>query len=151
MEWTLEAIKHVFPLSTLRQCTVFVLFFSARTASSLYSNIILLLIYFSAHCLPEKIGKVNIMGVFDWQLTVIGKNSPFVECPYGLVASSATHLCGGNFSTGGIWKNPDINRCKYKSERTNKLNRIANTLGIFWSYAAKKFYLLRVLSTQTLQ
>ena len=72
------------------------------------------------------------MGVFDWPLTVIGQNAPSVECPYGPRAASATRLCGGNFVAGGIWKDPDVNRCKYKSERTNKLNKLAK-VGAFFS------------------
>ena len=65
------------------------------------------------------------MGVFDWQLTMIGQKSPSVDCPYGPPAASATRLCGGKFWTGGVWKNPDVSSCKFKSVRTNKLNNLA--------------------------
>ena len=65
------------------------------------------------------------MGVFDWPFTVIGENAPSMECPYGPRAASATRLCGGNFLAGGTWKDPDVSRCKYKSERTNKLDKLA--------------------------
>ena len=65
------------------------------------------------------------MGIFEWQLTVIGGTSSPVSCPYGPPAANATRPCGGNFTTGGMWKSPDVSLCKFKSERTNKLNNIA--------------------------
>ena len=81
--------------------------------------------YCAAHCLPKKTGKIPIMGVFNWPGTVIGKTTTPVKCPYGPAAAGATRSCGGNFWTGGVWKNPDVSSCKYKSERTNKLNNLA--------------------------
>ena len=71
------------------------------------------------------------MGVFDWQLAVIGRNSPSVECPYGPPAATATRYCGGNFLTGGLWESPDVSRCRYKSERTNKLDSLAKVRHTF--------------------
>ena len=65
------------------------------------------------------------MGIFEWQLTVIGGTSSPVSCPYGPPAANATRPCGGNFTTGGMWESPDVSLCKFKSERTNKLNNIA--------------------------
>ena len=65
------------------------------------------------------------MGIFDWSLTVIGQRSSSVKCPYGPQAAAATRVCGGNFWIGGVWENPDVNDCKYKSARTNKLNSLA--------------------------
>lgn len=81
--------------------------------------------YHAAHCLSEKTGKESIIGVFDWPLTLIGQTSPPVKCPYGPPAASATRPCGGNFWTGGVWKNPETSSCKYKSKRTNQLNNLA--------------------------
>ena len=85
----------------------------------------------AAHCLPEKTGKISIMGIFDWQLTVIGQKGSPVKCPYGPTASTATRLCSGNFSSGGVWKDPDVSSCKFKSERTNKLNALAKVCKTF--------------------
>ena len=85
----------------------------------------------AAHCLPEKTGKVSIMGVFDWQLTVIGQKDSPLKCPYGPTAATATRLCSGNFSSGGVWKDPDVSSCKFKSERTNKLNTLAKVCKTF--------------------
>lgn len=82
-------------------------------------------LYFTAHCLSKETGKKSIMGIFEWQLTVIGGTSSPVSCPYGPPAANATRPCGGNFTTGGMWKSPDVSLCKFKSERTNKLNNIA--------------------------
>ena len=65
------------------------------------------------------------MGLFDWPLTVIGQKSSSVKCPYGPRAAGATRPCGGNFWIGGVWGAPDVDNCKYKSERTNKLNNLA--------------------------
>lgn len=65
------------------------------------------------------------MGVFDWPLTAIGQKSSSLKCPYGPQAAGATRPCGGNFWIGGVWGNPDVNNCKYKSARTNKLNNLA--------------------------
>ena len=85
----------------------------------------------AAHCLPEKTGKISIIGIFDWQLTVIGQKGSPVKCPYGPTAATATRLCSGNFSSGGVWKDPDVNSCKFKSERTNKLNALAKVCKTF--------------------
>ena len=84
-----------------------------------------LLHYRAAHCLPKTTGKESIRGVFDWPLTVIGRKSSSVKCPYGPQAAGATRPCGGNFRTGGVWGNPDVDNCKYKSERTNQLDSLA--------------------------
>lgn len=65
------------------------------------------------------------MGVFDWPLTAIGQKSSSLKCPYGPQTAGATRHCGGNFWIGGVWGNPDVNNCKYKSARTNKLNNLS--------------------------
>ena len=71
------------------------------------------------------------MGIFDWQLTVIGQKGSPVKCPYGPTVATGTRLCGGNFSSGGVWKDPDVSSCKFKSERTNKLNALAKVCKTF--------------------
>ena len=69
--------------------------------------------------------------LFDWQLTVIGQKGSPVKCPYGPTVANGTRLCGGNFSSGGVWKDPDVSNCKFKSERTNKLNALAKVCKTF--------------------
>ncbi|XP_068758664.1 LOW QUALITY PROTEIN: adhesion G-protein coupled receptor G6-like [Montipora capricornis] len=79
----------------------------------------------ATHCLPQETGKISIKGNMTWQITPIGPNSSSVKCPYGPPAASATRFCGGNFSAGGLWENPDASGCKYKSERTNRLDKLS--------------------------
>ena len=122
----LASLFRTLPILELRLLIKHVVCRSMNSWISLILNVIvLLLLLYIAHCLPQETGKISIKGEMAWKMTLIGQNSTFVKCPYGPSTFSATRFCGGNFSAGGLWSKPDASSCKYKSDRTNKLDKIA--------------------------
>ena len=120
----LASLSRTLPILELRLLIKHVVCRSMNSRISLNVTVLLLLLYL-AHCLPQETGKISIKGEMAWKMTLIGQNPTFVKCPYGPSTFSATRFCGGNFSAGGLWSKVDASSCKYKSDRTNKLDKIA--------------------------
>ena len=64
----------------------------------------------------------------EWPETNIGELAE-VDCPCGNVTSSgaslrATRYCGGDFTNGGQWRNPDIAPCNF-SDLAREICQIA--------------------------
>ena len=76
------------------------------------------------YCLPETTGEETLQGEFKWNTTMIGDVS-VLHCPHGPKGAQATRLCGGNFTVGGAWDEPDVDECSYKSVTTEKLHKLS--------------------------
>ena len=96
--------------------------------------------------MTQETGKISIKGYMTWQITPIGQNSSSVKCPYGPPAASATRFCGGNFSAGGLWENPDASGCKYKSERTNRLDKLSKVRYMYFRASLERVSRLVLVS-----
>ena len=67
--------------------------------------------------IPSHSGNPKLIITIEWPETNIGEFAE-VDCPCGNVTSSgaslrATRYCGGNFTNGGQWRNPDIAPCNF--------------------------------------
>lgn len=69
--------------------------------------------------LPSHSGKRDLDIIMHWPETSIGVMA-VVDCPCGNINTSvgggklqAFRYCGGDFTSGGVWKNPEVMQCNF--------------------------------------